>query len=100
MPSIRLISTTGLACLGLSHIASAAANVEVRLLSGVCAEFAGAVQSMTTGNGMVPNLILRPAGTGTYLDTLQSGFGDILEQQRMRMPWYTVSGLITIESAN
>ena len=88
MPSIRTTIVAGLVCLG-SQLANAAGEVEVRLLRGVCGQFQGEFQS-GTGNAMVGDLLLRPAGTGTYLDTSEARFSDILEQQRMVNPWYTV----------
>ena len=88
MPSLRSTLVTGLLCLG-SQLAEAAGEVEARLLGGVCGQFQGVFQS-GTGNGMVGDLELRAAGTGTFLDTLTPRYSDILQQQRQRNPWYTV----------
>ena len=90
---MRSISKTaaGLACLTLLRGVSAAGTVEARLLGGVCYDFAGATQSMTTGNTYVGSVDLRPAGTGTYIDDLERGFTYIPESQRFMLPWGTVS---------
>lgn len=84
MPSI-LSTVTGLLCLG--SLVSAA--TEVKLLPGVCSRYPGAHQS-ATGNSFVGELNLKPL-TGTYIDTLGTRFGKILETQPMVNPWYTVS---------
>ncbi|KAK1756412.1 hypothetical protein QBC47DRAFT_444925 [Echria macrotheca] len=86
---ITLVATT--LALGLSQgVAAADDTPQVQLLSGVCYDFAGAFQS-DTGNAMVGDVILRPAGTGTFLDGLETGFGGIAESARMSLPWSTLA---------
>lgn len=43
-----------------------------------------------TGNGMVGSILIQPAGTGTYLDGLDTGLDTVLVQQSMMNPWYYV----------
>ena len=88
MPSIRFASVAGFALLS-SICQLVLAVTEVRLLPGVCDHFPGVTQS-STGNSFVGQVNLRPL-TGTYIDKLDTRFGGILEQQRMVLPWYTVS---------
>lgn len=77
-----------------SVVAAIPENIEPRLLGGVCQPYGGYFQS-STGNGMVGRVVLQPAGTGTYIDGLDTGVGSVLVQQRMTNPWYYVSCLPT-----
>lgn len=93
MVSLRnMAAAAGLASLSLVDIAAAQSQqVEVKILSGICYPFAGSYQNSETGNSMHPSLQLRPAGTGTYLDEVQTGFTSIRTTMRGTLPWYTVS---------
>jgi hypothetical protein len=88
MPSTRSTAITGLACLG-SLFGLASAATEVKLLSGVCGNYPGALPS-DTGNSYVGDLNFVPV-TGTFIDTLGTRFGSVTETQRYRNPWESVS---------
>lgn len=91
MVSFRTMAAAGLASLGMMDAAAAQSNVEAKILGGVCFPFAGSYQNSETGNSMHPSLQLRPAGTGTYLDSVETGFTSIRTTMRGTLPWYTVS---------
>jgi len=88
MPSLNFVAA--LACLaGLFSVATAATSV--KLVGGVCGSFPGAFPDFNTGWSRVGDTPLRPFGTGTYIDNLDSRWGSIKETARGTLPWETVS---------
>ncbi len=87
--SIGLEKALVVACLALGVVAAIPQDLEPRLLGGVCDAYGNNLQT-STGHGMVGQIAIHAAGTGTYIDGLNTGLGSVLVTQRKTMPYYYV----------